>query len=83
MSRLECPFRAGETVIYQPTEHGRGWSLQTDLAALQPGKAYRIARIIEGTYVVPEGFEGATPGGMCWTEFAYTTKDERQGEGRV
>ena len=35
----------------------------TDLAAVKPGNKYKIVRIDKDVYVVPEGFEKATPGG--------------------
>jgi len=42
----------------------------TDLAALNPGNKYKIARIDEGVSVVIEGFENAVGGGLFWTEFS-------------
>ncbi len=42
----------------------------TDLAALEPGKKYKVARIDEDAYVVVEGFENGIPSGLYWTEFA-------------
>lgn len=65
-----CPFRAGDWVIYTPTLRGRDLSVMTDYAALQPGGRYRIARIDDGAYVVPEGFENRVEGGLYWSEFA-------------
>jgi len=70
VSEARCPFVAGETVIYRPTERGRGYVIMTDLAALKPGTTYKIARIDKDVYVVPEGFERASGGGLYWTEFA-------------
>lgn len=41
----------------------------TDLAKLEPGNKYKVARIDEDTYVVVEGFENSKSGGLYWTEF--------------
>jgi hypothetical protein len=69
MNDKECPFKVGETVIYQPTKRGRGLIIMTALAALKAGGSYKIARIDRGNYVVIEGFENAAGGGLYWTEF--------------
>jgi len=29
----------------------------TDLSALEPGRKYKIVRVVKDSYVVPEGFE--------------------------
>jgi len=42
----------------------------TDLSALKPGNKYKIARIEEDIYIVPEGFENAIPCSLYWTEFS-------------
>jgi len=34
------------------------------------GQAYRVSSIKKGRYVVLEGFETASGGGIYWTEFA-------------
>lgn len=44
--------------------------IMTDLAALKSGNRYRIARIEEDVYIVPEGFEKAIPCSLHWTEFS-------------
>jgi len=41
----------------------------TDLAKLEPGRKYKIARIDEDVSVVIEGFEDSPGGGLYWTEF--------------
>jgi hypothetical protein len=41
----------------------------TDLADLKPGEKYKVARIEQGSYVVVEGFENSSGGGLYWTEF--------------
>lgn len=66
----KCPFKVGDTVIYRPTDKGRGSVIMTDLAALKPGNKYKIVRIDEGISVVVEGFENAIGGGLYWTEFS-------------
>jgi hypothetical protein len=70
MNSEKCPFSVGETVFYRPTNKGRGAIVMTDLGKLVPDQKYRIARIDEGVYVVPEGFEDTDPGGLYWTEFS-------------
>jgi hypothetical protein len=65
----ECPFRVGDEIVYDPSPRGSALNLHTSLEALVPGKTYRVARIQNGVYVVPEGFEQAETGGLYWTEF--------------
>ena len=36
----------------------------TDLAALKPGSVYKISRVDKDVYIVLEGFENATGGGV-------------------
>jgi len=43
----------------------------TAYAALEVGKQYRVARVVNGRYVVIEGFENAAGGGMFWSEFSF------------
>ena len=70
MSKEKCPFTVGDTVVYRPSNRGRGLVVMTDLAALKPGEKYKIARIDNDLYVVVEGFENAVGGGLYWTEFS-------------
>jgi len=42
----------------------------TDLAALIPGSKYRITEIVSNLYLVVEGFEKSSGGGLYWTEFS-------------
>ena len=70
MSNSEFTFKVGETVVYRPTERGRGLVAMTEFAALKPGAKYKIVRIENGEYLVPEGFENSAGGGLYWTEFA-------------
>jgi hypothetical protein len=66
----ECPFKVGDSLVYKPSDRGRGLCVMTDFADLVPGNRYTVARIDEGLYVVPRGFESATGGGLYWTEFS-------------
>jgi len=70
MSEEPCPFKVGDTVVYRPTNRGRGLLIMTNLVALKPGNEYKITRIESGVYVVVEGFENDAGGGLYWTEFA-------------
>jgi hypothetical protein len=70
MNKEECPFQVGDTVIYRPSERGRGLLVMTGLAALQPGKKYRVVSIQKGAYIVVEGFENVPGGGLHWSEFS-------------
>jgi len=63
------PFKAGDTVVYKPSSAGLSRSLMTDLAKLQPGKRYKVARIEKDAYLVLEGFASSPTGGLHWTEF--------------
>ncbi len=64
-----CPFKVGETVAYRPSSRAKALGVMTDLAKLESGQIYKVARIDKGAYVVLEGFENSTPGGLYWTEF--------------
>lgn len=70
MSSDQCPFKVGDKVVYRPTDRGRGTAIMTDSAALKPGMSYKIVRIVNGIYIVVEGFEQSVTGGVYWTEFA-------------
>lgn len=65
-----CPFKVGESVVYRPSERGRGAVIMTDLSALKPGNSYKIVRIDRGVCLVVEGFENAAGGGLYWAEFS-------------
>ena len=67
-----CPYIAGQTVVYRPSDRGRGLVVMTELANLVPGRPYRVAHVVQGQYVVVEGFEEASGGGLYWTEFAVS-----------
>jgi hypothetical protein len=34
-----------------------------------PGRAYIVAEVVDGSYVVLQGFGNAETGGLYWTEF--------------
>jgi hypothetical protein len=64
-----CPFKVGDTIVYSPTNKGRGSVIMTRLASLEPGRSYKVAAIHNDAYIVVEGFEDAAGGGLYWTEF--------------
>ena len=66
----QCPFRPGDAVVYTPTQRGRDLLATTGYAALRPGQACRVAAVVRGAYVVPEGFEAEPGGGVYFTEFS-------------
>jgi hypothetical protein len=70
-----CPFSPGDFVVYRPTRIGRDKSVMTDYAALEVGKQYRVAGVVNGFYVVIEGFEQSLGGGMFWTEFSFPASE--------
>ncbi len=61
----ECPFKAGDFVVYMPSE--RGYALE-DGERLEIGKKYRVKLIEKKHYVVVEGYS-SPGGGIYWTEF--------------
>jgi hypothetical protein len=63
------PFKIGDIVTYVPTREGLGKSVMTDFHDLVPGNKYRVAQVIGGAYIVPEGYESSPSGGIYWTEF--------------
>jgi hypothetical protein len=69
-----CPFSPGDSVVYRPTRIGRDKSIMTDYAALEVGKEYRVVRVVNGRYVLIEGFENSPGGGMCWSEFSFPAR---------
>ena len=64
------PFKAGDTVVYEPSDVGRGKVLMTDFERLEAGRSYKVVRIERDDYLVLEGFESSPGGGLFWTEFA-------------
>jgi hypothetical protein len=69
----QCPFKVGDFVIYRPSAIGRDKSTMTDLRALKPGSRYKVVRIDKGVYVVLEGYESSSAGGLYWSEFERST----------
>ena len=72
MKNEKCPFKVGDTVVYRPSNKGRRSIVMTDLVTLQQGNKYKVARIEDDVYIVPEGFENAIPCSLYWTEFSAT-----------
>ena len=70
MSKEQCPFKVGDTIVYKPSSRGKSLVSMTALAALKPGNKYTIVRIDDDVSVVVEGFENAVGGGLYWTEFS-------------
>jgi hypothetical protein len=70
MSVKKCPFVIDDIVVYRPSQAGHGQIVMTDFARLIPGRKYRIVRIEKDNYIVPEGFENTSAGGLFWTEFS-------------
>jgi hypothetical protein len=68
MNSEKCPFRAGDWVIYLPSERGHG---QDDGERLEIGEKYRVERIEKDNYIVVEGYKHPG-GGVYWTEFSAT-----------
>lgn len=69
-SQQTCPYSVGQTVVYRPSQRGIDADVMTPPSEkLTPGRAYRIAAIQEGLYVLPEGSKHPG-GGVYWTEFA-------------
>ena len=71
--RKPCPFQVGQTVEYRPSDRGHGLVLMTDEAELVPGRYYQVADVVDGAYLVVEGFEQTAGGGLHWTEFALAS----------
>jgi hypothetical protein len=61
----KCPFKAGDYVIYKPSQRGHDLD---DGVRLEIGRKYRVTRIEQDNYVVIEGYQHPG-GGLYWTEF--------------
>jgi hypothetical protein len=61
----ECPFKAGDYVIYKPSQ--RGYDL-IDGERPEMGRKYRVFEIERDNYVVLEEYKHPG-GGIYWTEF--------------
>jgi hypothetical protein len=52
MQKKQCPFKVGDTVIFSPSEHTRGWYQHAwDKLRIKPGDQGIITRIDQGVYV--------------------------------
>jgi hypothetical protein len=64
-----CPFIKGDRVVYAPPSGAHGHVAMTGYGRLIAGNTYIVARVDDGLYVIPMGFEHATGGGLIWTFF--------------
>lgn len=62
-----CPFKAGDKVIYKPSQRGRDLEVMSS-QKLIPGKEYEVLEIQNSAYVVLKGVDHPG-GGLYWTEF--------------
>lgn len=65
----KCPFKVGDVVVYSPTLRGRGQIIMTEYHALKHGARCKIVGIIDDSYLIVEGFENVSFGGVYWEEF--------------
>jgi len=63
-----CLFDIGDVVYYRPHAHGKIVN-QMPGGVPEIGQAVRITRIVQGAYIVYEGYTSPA-GGIHWTEFA-------------
>ena len=64
--RPECPFKAGDEVIYLPSQ--KGFDSDAMIGQLTPGKKYRIEAIQKEVYVLVQNCSHPASG-IYWTEF--------------
>jgi hypothetical protein len=64
--RTVCHFRAGDEVIYRPSQ--KGFDSDAMIGQLTPGNRYRIEAIQKEVYVLVENYTHLS-GGIYWTEF--------------
>lgn len=70
MPEPECPYKVGDYVIYRPSLQGYAYPPRLpDGTEMVKDQKYRIAKIVKNYYIVCEGFEAASGGGLFWTEF--------------
>jgi hypothetical protein len=63
------PFKAGDHVVYAPSSRGHGLAANDPPdARLQAGRAYLVAEVQQGRYIVVEGYSHPG-GGLHWSEF--------------
>jgi|APLak6261680187_1056133.scaffolds.fasta_scaffold30322_2 hypothetical protein len=64
-----CPFVIGQSVVYRPSARGIASDVMSPLnEKLVSGHTYRVQRIEQDQYVVPEGYSHPG-GGIHWSEF--------------
>ena len=65
-----CPFRVADMVYYRPSVRTREQSAaQIPKGAPEVGQAVRITKIMDGKYVIYEGYVHRA-GGIYWNEFS-------------
>ena len=65
-----CPFKVGDMVYYRPSVRGHEQSaMQIPKGVPEVGQAVTITKIIDGKYVIYEGYAHRT-GGIYWNEFS-------------
>ncbi len=66
----DCPFKAGDVVVYRPSQRGIGLGVMIGPGGKpEIGQSVRITKIIDGKYVGWEGLDHPS-GGIFWTEFS-------------
>ena len=66
----KCPFKAGDIVVYKPSQHGYGWG---QVHTLEMGKVHKISEIPKEVSVLVEG-DIHLGGGIYWSEFQRANK---------
>lgn len=70
MGGVICPFKAGDHVVYRPSDCGYRYELGRPATKhLVPGELYEVAEVRQGEWVILRGFEDRRDGGWYWTEF--------------
>jgi hypothetical protein len=69
MSKEKCPFKVGDSVVYQPSD--KGYYSDPPEWRLESGKKYKIEKIEKDNYFIVEGYKHPG-GGIYWTEFSAT-----------
>ena len=62
-----CPFQPGDLIEYSPSRSGKEAAIAAGLSGLVPHNEYIVGSVIDGLYVIPNGFESMR--GLHWTEF--------------
>ena len=67
-----CPFKVGDTVFYRPLIRESGLVvMHAPEGQPKVGEAVRITNIVDGKYVIYEGYDHPA-GGIYWTAFSAT-----------